>query len=129
MSQHHTSNWIRRDKRLAIYLRDDCTCAYCGITVKVGDSGADAATLDHVQPASKGGSNRADNLVVACKSCNSSRQDSPMAVFCRSKGMSEREAMATIRRIRRQRTLDLAPFREQAKAILADTDNTNTAAL
>jgi len=38
-------------------------------------------TLDHLLARSAGGDNDARNLVTACKSCNSSRQDRPWADF------------------------------------------------
>lgn len=62
-------NWIRQEKRLAIYLRDGLTCAWCGAQREL--------SLDHVIPAIAGGSNREDNLVTCCSTCNSSRQDRP----------------------------------------------------
>ena len=62
-------NWIRQEKRLAIYLRDGLACAYCGHSVEDGAQ----LTLDHIRPHSQGGSNREDNLVTACQRCNSSR--------------------------------------------------------
>ena len=65
----HGMNWIRKEKRLAIYLRDGLACAYCRDSV---ESGAEL-TLDHVIPHSHGGKNGADNLVTACRKCNSSR--------------------------------------------------------
>jgi HNH endonuclease len=62
-------NWIRQEKRLALYLRDGLACTYCGVGVEQGA----ILTLDHVKPYSVGGSNEASNLVTACGRCNSSR--------------------------------------------------------
>lgn len=62
-------NWIRQEKRLAIYLRDGLSCAWCGAGVEAGS----IFTLDHLVPHSKGGSNDERNLVTACKRCNDSR--------------------------------------------------------
>lgn len=59
------SKWSRREKRLAIYQRDNHQCVYCGSDKRL--------TLDHVKPRSKGGSNARHNLVTACISCNSAR--------------------------------------------------------
>ena len=42
-------------------------CSYCGI--ELGDS----PTIDHDIPLSRGGTNYIDNLVPACKSCNSTK--------------------------------------------------------
>lgn len=62
--------WIRPHKRLAVYLRDDMACVYCGAEENL--------TLDHLRPRTKGGSNSDSNLVTACTGCNSSRQHSPV---------------------------------------------------
>ena len=61
-------NWIRQEKRLAIYIRDGLACAYCGATIE--DT---KMTLDHIIPYSMGGSNDQTNLVTCCHKCNSSR--------------------------------------------------------
>jgi hypothetical protein len=62
-------NWIRQEKRLAIYLRDGLACGYCGDSVENGAK----LSLDHLKPHSKGGSNEATNLVTCCSRCNSAR--------------------------------------------------------
>jgi 5-methylcytosine-specific restriction endonuclease McrA len=76
------SNWIRKNRRYAIYERDNCTCAYCGITVIPGKSSLlgkeQLATLDHIVPRNAGGNNKSDNLITSCVSCNSSRKDTPL---------------------------------------------------
>lgn len=70
-------NWIRKEKRLAIYLRDGLACCYCGEGVEDGAK----LTLDHLTPHSAGGSNAADNLVTACHRCNSSRGNRDWKAF------------------------------------------------
>lgn len=62
-------NWIRPEKRLAIYLRDGLACSYCGARVEDGTQ----LTLDHLRPYTSGGSNAETNLVTCCHRCNSSR--------------------------------------------------------
>jgi 5-methylcytosine-specific restriction endonuclease McrA len=62
-------NWIRKEKRLAIYLRDGLACCYCGGAVEDGAK----LTLDHIKCHDHGGSNDATNLVTCCHSCNSAR--------------------------------------------------------
>lgn len=52
-----------------VYKRDDYECVYCG------EGNRKILTLDHVVPQSKGGPNTWDNLVTACKSCNSEKAD------------------------------------------------------
>lgn len=73
-------NWIRQEKRLAIYLRDGLACVWCGRAVE----GEVVLTLDHAIPRNAGGSNAAENLVTACSHCNSVRKDRPMKGFAYS---------------------------------------------
>ena len=70
-------NWIRQEKRLAIYLRDGLACAYCGEAVEDGAK----LTLDHLIPRVQGGSNQVSNLVTACHRCNSARGDRAVEEF------------------------------------------------
>jgi hypothetical protein len=50
-----------------VITRDGYECAYCGAV-----SGVEM-TLDHVVPQAKGGAHSAENLKLACKTCNSSK--------------------------------------------------------
>lgn len=75
-----SSSWITKERRLAIYIRDEFTCCYCGRQMKNDDP--NFVTLDHLTPRNPlvkhgGGGNESTNLITACKSCNSSRQDKP----------------------------------------------------
>lgn len=58
-------NWIDPAARQRIYARDGFACRYC-------DS-VENLSLDHVHPASRGGSDRPSNLVTCCRSCNSKK--------------------------------------------------------
>lgn len=55
----------------AICERDGHACVYCGVTAE--QSGAHLQ-LDHLLPRADGGEDRADDLVLACRTCNSMRQ-------------------------------------------------------
>lgn len=44
------------------------TCSYCGDPLST-----ETVTRDHVVPRSRGGSSRPENLVDACRSCNSAK--------------------------------------------------------
>lgn len=46
--------------------RDQHTCGYCG---------SEADSVDHIIPLSRGGPDKLDNLVAACRSCNTSKGD------------------------------------------------------
>ena len=75
----HGSKWIRRERRLAIYMRDAFRCAYCRRDLRNAPSRE--VTLDHLVTRAAGGSNLTDNLVTACLACNSSRSDTPLAQY------------------------------------------------
>lgn len=51
-----------------IFERDDHTCQYCGRSFPEGE-----LTIDHVIPRERGGRNTWENLVTACKQCNSAK--------------------------------------------------------
>ena len=53
-----------KDEKLKLAFSD--ACCYCGSQLDL--------TLDHLIPQFKGGEHSADNLVVACRSCNSSKK-------------------------------------------------------
>lgn len=72
------AKWIRRERRLAIYMRDGLACTWCGSSLE--DEGV-TLSLDHVVPTSKGGGNGSKNLVTSCRKCNSVRGDRPLATF------------------------------------------------
>lgn len=55
-------------------------CAYCRADV------GDELTMDHVTSLAAGGSHDATNIVPACRSCNSSKQDKPLLVWLATGG-------------------------------------------
>ena len=99
---------IRKDKRLAIYLRDGFCCIYC-LRDLHGAAPFDI-TLDHVKAHADGGSNSEANLVTACRSCNCERQDKPLARFAGAE---------TRKHIRRNTRRSLRRYRTMAKALIA----------
>ena len=52
--------------RRGVFIRDDFTCQYCGVP---------AENVDHVQPRSRGGPHCWENVVAACRRCNSRKKD------------------------------------------------------
>lgn len=107
------SKWIRKDKRLAIYLRDGMACAYCG---KASEDGV-GLSLDHLVCNSHGGGNHEGNLVTCCISCNSKRRDMLLDDWLVK--IHGDDAAKTARWISQHTALDLRPFRVEAKAIIA----------
>lgn len=57
---------ISKTVRAKLKLHHRC-CWYCGTL--------NPNTVDHITPISKGGGDDTDNLVLACKSCNSRKRD------------------------------------------------------
>ncbi len=55
----------------AIYERDGYMCMYCGATHR-------KLTIDHIEALNNGGPHCEDNLVVACRRCNSSKHTKPL---------------------------------------------------
>ena len=101
-------NWIRPEKRLAIYLRDGLACAYCGASVE-NDA---KLTLDHLKAHSAGGANDPTNLITCCHRCNSARGNRPWRTFAQhvadyvNHGVTGEQIIAHINRITR-RALDV----------------------
>ena len=79
------SNKPTAEKRAAIYARDGHTCCYCGCTVHPAAPTSDpqAATLDHLEPFSAGGTWDASNLVTACFACNRARGTLALTTWAR----------------------------------------------
>jgi len=102
------SKWIRPERRLAIYLRDRFTCLYC--LRDLHDADPRDITLDHIKPGHFAGNHHESNLCTACRSCNSSRQDTPVTRFA---------GPETVAHIRRNCKRSLAPYKRLAKAILS----------
>lgn len=101
---------IRKDLRLALYLRDRFTCCYCGTDLHSAEPFN--VTLDHLLPRANGGGNEPTNLVTACRSCNCSRQDRVWADYATG---------GAVDRINQRRTTDITAYRTLAKALIAGT--------
>lgn len=61
------------ENRLKVFERDGFQCAYCKKQLT-----RFSATVDHLQPVSRGGDNSFTNLVTACLHCNSRRGNRPV---------------------------------------------------
>ena len=64
---------IRRNPPLtnaALFYRDNCQCLYCGNYFSFED-----LSRDHVLPSSRGGEDKWENVVTACKRCNQRKGD------------------------------------------------------
>lgn len=64
---------ISRTKRVKLKICTPNSCWYCGID--------NPSTVDHVIATNKGGDDSLDNLVLACRSCNSAKRDLSVKEF------------------------------------------------
>lgn len=73
-------NGNQRKRRALLAIAVDRTCPLCGVRMwspawdQHGDE-QDKATVDHIQPKSKGGANRRHNLWLVCSRCNTRKAD------------------------------------------------------
>jgi 5-methylcytosine-specific restriction endonuclease McrA len=100
------SKWIRKERRLALYLRDRFTCLYCLKDLSAADPRD--ITLDHVTGGHKDHSS--ENLVCACRSCNSAKGDIPLSRFA---------GPETRAHIRRNRKRSMTKYLKLAKALIS----------
>jgi 5-methylcytosine-specific restriction endonuclease McrA len=57
-------------------IEDDCwvgKCFYCGRRFFIPSSGVTFATIEHIRPRSRGGTNDLKNLALACVNCNNEK--------------------------------------------------------
>lgn len=115
-------NWIRPEKRLAIYLRDGLRCGWCFSLASPGS----IFTLDHLKPHSRGGSNHESNLVACCHRCNTSRGSRGQKAFAQAvasyinHGLTEEAILARIRATSR---LSIRLFLAEARALIEKHGN------
>jgi len=81
-----------------IRARDGERCIYCSVSSKVELRRGRHMHLDHLTPKAAGGADVATNLVLACTSCNSKRQDKALPVWCREIKADARAIRAQARR-------------------------------
>ena len=99
--------WIAKNKRWAIYFRDNCQCVYCGKGLADGA----VLSLDHLVAWSKGNAkgkanNKHTNLVTCCLTCNSRKSDKSMRAWykqLRGEGYSEADIKGIQKKVARAR--------------------------
>ncbi|HUW46106.1 MAG TPA: HNH endonuclease signature motif containing protein [Dehalococcoidia bacterium] len=69
------ANTLIAEEWLAILAQHNFQCVYCGCSLL---NLFNRATRDHIIPISKGGGNTKENIVPACRSCNSKKHDKIM---------------------------------------------------
>ncbi len=106
-------NWIRQEKRLAIYMRDHFQCVYCRACLE----DEIILTLDHVKHT---GGNEATNLVTACWDCNVSKGRRSVERFLEELTEGDgKKAERIMRRVARATEIRLTLLLPQAKVVRA----------
>lgn len=77
------SKGMRRAKRKAILERDNWTCGICGESIDASEPvfSPRSATIDHIIPRARGGSDLAENLQAAHRECNLKKKDAVPQLF------------------------------------------------
>ena len=116
VSSKFGSKWIRREKRLAIYMRDNFRCLWCNRSVENNGE----ACIDHLVPQSKGGDNDPSNLLTSCKRCNDHRGDLSAKEFIAILSKSERGRKKIYQRIAAAVSQFLQFHKDEAKKEIAE---------
>ena len=107
-NKYQGAKWLSREKRLAIYLRDNMSCVWCGVKFAKGMR----LEIDHIVPLSKGGTNSESNLITSCRGCNSSRGDCDAFMFARAVAKSIGRRPVSIRtRILKRTQMVINPYK------------------
>ncbi|MEI3606904.1 HNH endonuclease [Pseudogracilibacillus sp. SE30717A] len=69
---------VTRKELQALFATFDGKCIYCGISE---EETGESHHVDHVIPVSEGGRHHRSNLVLACASCNASKNNAPFIEF------------------------------------------------
>lgn len=106
-----TKNWLRRDKRVALLLRDDRRCVYCTAGYAQG-----VLTADHIaERAGAEPNNGWSNLVTSCMLCNSTKRHDGIEALAQRRQLDLTGIRA---RIQNQRRRGLKQRRKQAQGLL-----------
>ena len=60
-----------KEQQAAIWEKTGGNCAYCGDVLNPFEK--NGFSYDHIEPQSNGGGHETDNLLIACRSCNSQK--------------------------------------------------------
>lgn len=66
------------EEEVGLLYRRATACPYCGVPLTPG-----AATLDHMDPLSRGGLHGISNVITCCNPCNARKRDRPFAEWLR----------------------------------------------
>lgn len=64
---------LKQALKMRVFVRDNWTCYICGLRVRDLPNHPRMATVDHIIPRIKGGSNDMSNLKTCCAKCNNDK--------------------------------------------------------
>ena len=96
-----TPKLAKKRFRQAIYDSWDCRCGYCG---------DEATSLDHIIPRFKSGSSNRNNLVPACRRCNSNKASMKMEEWYQQQEFFDQIQMEKIENWMRQEVIDIFQY-------------------
>lgn len=102
---------LKFDRRF-VWERDNYICQYCGVKIKTK---AELST-DHIHPESKGGKAVYENMVTACKACNSKKDN---------KTCAEAHMFPMKKPVMPQMSRGMAKMADEARRLLAVLDKEN----
>ena len=106
------SNFVNQSTRLALYMRDDFRCVYCGEKLP---RNVRILSLDHVVARSKTQDHETHNLVTCCHRCNSKKRDLTVWEYALKYDL---DFLEIDERIRQATIKNITPFFNQALALL-----------
>lgn len=84
IQRRQAEGWHSEVQWRMLLAEHDYRCYYCGVEMTFED-GPYKWTRDHIVPISRGGTDNIDNIVPACKSCNSSKGTKDLDTFMKSR--------------------------------------------
>ena len=95
-----------------ILLKNNHTCQYCN-----GVSGDSVLNIEHILPKSRGGSNRLNNLTLACRTCNEHKNNYLL---------SEWKSILRTSKLDKQRIKNIEKFEKGKRSTLKDASAVNS---
>jgi len=93
-----TPKLAKKRYRQSIYEAWDCKCGYCG---------DEATSLDHIIPRFRSGSSNRNNLIPACRRCNTNKASAKMEEWYRQQSYFTEEKYTRIKAWMSQEVIDI----------------------
>lgn len=74
-------SYSRRNTLVKLFNEQSGVCPYCMENMTLERGEYNTATIEHIVPKSKGGSNLRANFMAVCSYCNSERGNKPLGIY------------------------------------------------